>query len=87
MKKCPQEKHTKKSNGAGEEAMTAKSFLILMLALDREEQIGCTSCGYPTLRIFGPEKHLRFGRPGTCSATCFNTMSHYREEDEKTLQD
>ena len=86
MKKCPQEKHSKKSNGPGEEATTAKSFLILMLALDKEEQIGCTSCGYPTLRMFGPEKHLRFGRPGTCSATCFNTMSHYREEDETTLQ-
>ena len=57
-----------------------------MLALARNDQIPCISCGYPTLRGFGPEKHHRFDRMLTCSQGCWYTHAHYKDMDEVSLQ-
>ena len=57
-----------------------------MLALAKNDQIPCISCGYPTLRGFAPEKHRRFDRMQTCSWGCFHILAHYKEMDESSLQ-
>jgi hypothetical protein len=57
-----------------------------MLAMDGNEQVTCISCGFPTLRAFGPEKLLRFGKKDCCSSGCFITYGHYKDEEEVVLQ-
>ena len=59
----------------------------VMLALDGKDQVPCVSCGYPTLRMFGPERHLRFGRKECCSSGCYITHAHYKEEGEDLLRE
>ena len=57
-----------------------------MLALDRHEEVPCVSCGYPTLRAFAPEKHLRFERSYTCSTGCFYHRAHCKEAGTDVLE-